>query len=249
MINLKQILNSFTEEKQQEFINYLDKKNKRKDAKNIKLVKILIDDKLSSKEISLKLYKRENKVALHALRKRLFKSLIDFTANISLKDENSIDISLIKHIVSARSFLKQGQYKVGYKILDKAELIANEYQLYAILNEIYHTKIEYINLIKTIDIDEIILKFKENQKQHQLEERLNISYAKITKTLNEIEHQQKIVDLKLVIETIFKENEITISDELSFKSLNQIIKITNLTTIQNFEYWSIEPFLLDTYQI
>ncbi|MBU3012054.1 hypothetical protein KO506_11620 [Polaribacter vadi] len=248
MIDLKQILSSFTEEKQQDFIYYLDKKNKRKDAKNIQLVKFLIDDNFSSKEICLKLYSKENKVALHALRKRLFKSLIDYTANINLKEENSIDISLIKHIISARSFLKKGQYKVGYKILDKAELIANEYQLYTILNEIYHTKIEYVNHLKTIDIDEIILKFKENQQQHQLEERLNIAYAKITKTLNEIEHQQKIIDLKSVIETVFKENEITISNELSFKSLYQIIKITNISTIQNFEYWSIEPFLLETYE-
>ena len=96
MINLKEILSSFTDEQQQEFISYLDKKNKRKDAKNSQLVKLILSDNLSSKEISDKLYRKQNKVALHALRKRLFQSLIDFTANMSMKDENSIDIKLIK---------------------------------------------------------------------------------------------------------------------------------------------------------
>lgn len=249
MINIKEIINSFTDEKQLEFINYLDKKNKRKDAKNIQFVKLLIDDNLSSKEISLRLYKKDNKVALHALRKRLFQSLIDFTANINLKEESSIDILLVKYIVSARAFLKQGQYEVGYKILDKAEITANEQQLYSILNEIYHTKIEYSHRVSTINLDDLIAKFKENQKQHQLEETLNIAYAKIRITLKEIQHQQKIIDIKPMIEGVLEGNSIVISDALSFKSLYQIVQIINISSSQNYEYWNIESFLLETYQV
>ena len=146
MINLKEILTSLPKDKQQEFISYLEKKNKRKDAKNCQLVQLLLTDNHSSKEISEKLYGTQNKVALHALRKRLFQSLIDFTANISMKEENSIDIQLIKHILSARSFLQKEQIKIGYQILDKAIIVAKEYQLFTILNEIYHTKIQYAYL-------------------------------------------------------------------------------------------------------
>jgi hypothetical protein len=249
MIDLKEILHSFTSEKQQEFIHYLDKKNKRKDAKNIKLVKLLAFDNLSSKEISLKLYKKDNKVALHALRKRLFESIIDFTANTNIKEENSIDMQMIKYILAARTLLKKQQYEVGYKILNKAENVANEYQLFSILNEIYHTKIEYSHHISTLNIDELIQRFKENQKQHQLEENLNIAYAKIRKTLHEVNHQQKNIDIKQTIERILKENSITISQSLSFKSLYQIIQITNISSSQNFEYWNIESFLLEMYDV
>ena len=77
----------------------------------MQLVRLLLQDNFSSKEISENLYNKQNKVALHALRKRLFQSLIDFTANLSMKEENSIDIQLIKYILSARSFLKKGQIK------------------------------------------------------------------------------------------------------------------------------------------
>tara|TARA_R110002051_G_scaffold321037_1_gene407650 strand:+ start:636 stop:2132 length:1497 start_codon:yes stop_codon:yes gene_type:complete len=249
MIDLKEIINSFTPEKQQEFINYLEKKNKRKDAKNVQFVKLLADDYSSSKEICMKLYKRENKVALHALRKRLFQSLIDFTANTNLKEENSVDIQLIKYILSARTFLQKGFYEVGFKILGKAAILANEYQLFSILNEIYHTKIEYSHRIKTINFDDLVTEFKENQKQHQLEETLNIVYATIRNTLNEVHHQQKIIDIKLMIETTLEENSIVISDSLSFKSLYQLMQITNISSAQNFEYWNSEAFLLETYSL
>jgi hypothetical protein len=143
MINLNTIIHSFTKEQQQEFINYLEKKNKRKDAKNIQLVKLLSGDGMSSKQICFQLYKKDNKAALHALRKRLFESLIDFTANTDIRKENSVDMQIIKYIIAGRTFLKKRYYEVGFKILDKAKTIAEEYQLFSILNEIYHTKIEY----------------------------------------------------------------------------------------------------------
>lgn len=247
MVDLKEIINSFTQEKQQEFINYLDKKNKRKDAKNIQLVKLLLFDNLSSTEICTQLYNKDNKVALHALRKRLFLSLIDFTANFTIKEENSIDMEMIKYILSARTFLKKGLYKVGGKILNKAEIIANEYQLFPILNEIYHTKIEYAEHFETINFNELVSKFKENQRQHQREEDLNITYSKIRQTLKEINNQQKVTDIKAMIKNTLKEDAITLS-ELSFKSLHQITQIISISSSQNFEYWNIESFLLETYQ-
>ena len=249
MINLKEILISFTEEKQQEFISFLDKKNKRKDAKNIQLTKFLISNNLSPKEICFVLYKSENKVAYHALRKRLFQSIIDFTASTNLKEENSTDIQLIKLILSARTFLQKKQYSVGYKILDKAEIIAREHQLFAILNEIYHSKIQFAYTRQSINMNDLIKSFKENQKQYILEEELNIAYAKIRNTLNEVNHQNKVIDVKTMIENVLEEHKITITRSFSFKSLYQLIQITAISSSQNLEYWNIEPFLIETYQV
>ena len=250
MINLKEILTSFTEEKQQEFISFLDKKNKRKDAKNIQLTKLLISNTFSQKEICIELYHSENKIAYHALRKRLFQSIIDFTASTNLKEENSTDIQLIKFILSARTFLQKKQYFVGYKILDKAETIAKEHQLFMILNEIYHTKIQYAYSVDSLDIDKIVHEFKVNQKQYLLEEELNIAYVKIRNTLKEVNHQSKIIDVKAMIENVLEEHGITtISNSFSFKSLYQLIQIMAISSSQNLEYWNIEPFLIKTYQV
>lgn len=249
MINLKEILFTFTKEKQQEFILYLEKKNKRKDAKNIQLVQLLVSGNLSSSEISIELYKKQNKVALHALRKRLFQSLIDFTANMSMKEESSLDIQLIKQILSARSFLQKGQIKIGYQILDKTIIVAKEHQLFTIINEIYHTKIQYAYEIPTINIDELVIEQKKNLKQHQLEESLNIVYAKIRKVLFEVDKQKKIIDIKLLINESLANENITISNDLSFKSLYQLIQITNISSSQSYDYWNTESFLLETYNI
>ena len=249
MINLKEILSTFTDEQQQDLLLYLDKKNKRKDAKDIKLVRLLILDNLSSIEISNKLYGKQNKAALHALRKRLFQSLIDFTANMSMKEENSIDIKLIKYILSARNFLQKGQIKVGYQILDKTIVIANEHQLFSILNEIYHTKIQFAHLRKDLKLDLLITDFKENQQQLLLEDHLNIAYAQIRRSLVNYQQNKSNLNIKQLIEKVLKEHNITISDSLSFKSLYQIIQITSISSAQKFDYYNIEQFIIDTYKI
>ena len=249
MINLKEVLSTFTKEQQQDLIIFLDKRNKRKDAKNGQLVKLLLEDHLSSTEISHKLYGKQNKVALHALRKRLFQSLIDFTANMSMKEENSIDILLIKYILSARSFLKKGQTKVGYQILDKTTFIAKEYQLFAILNEVYHTKIQYAHLQQNQNLSLLITNFKENQNRLIIEDNLNIAYAKIRASLTNYHQNKSKINIKELIDAILKEQNITVSDSLSFKSLYQIIQITSISSAQKFDYNNIEPFIIETYQI
>jgi hypothetical protein len=181
MINLKEIIIGFTEEKQQEFISYLDKKNKRKDAKDIQLVNLLRTDALSTKEICIKIYEKENKTALHAFRKRLFHSIINFTAITNLKEESSVDMQLITYILSARTFLQKGQIAIGYKVLNKAEIIAKEYQLFTILNEIHHSKIQYSYMNQFINLDEPITIFRENQQQYLLEEELILLTVKLEK--------------------------------------------------------------------
>lgn len=249
MINLKEVLNTFTTEQQQGFLYYLDKKNKRKDAKNIQLTILLISDNLSSTEISEALYGKQNKIALHALRKRLFQSLIDFTANVSMKEENSIDIQLIKYILSARSFLQKKQVKIGYQILDKILIIADEHQLFTIINEVYHTKIQYAHLNHNLNIDEVIILFKENQQQLLIEENLNISYAIIRKSLVDYHHNKSKLDIKALIKNTLNEQNITISDTLSFKSLYQIIQIMSISSAQKSDYHNVEQFIIETYQI
>ena len=143
MTDLNQIVSTFSSDEQQQFINYLERKNKRNDTKNIQLFKLLSKQELDSKAICLKLYKTNKSNAYHALRKRLYQSIIDFTANTNLSEENSVNMQIIKLILASRAFLFQHQFKVAYKLLDKAEVLAKEQFLFPYLNEIYHTKIQY----------------------------------------------------------------------------------------------------------
>ncbi len=249
MIALKSIIDTFNPEDQQKFIVYLQQKNKRKDTKNIDLFKLMTYPDLDSKTICKKLYKTDNCNAYHALRKRLFQSLIDFTANKNLEDENSVDMQIIKYILASRTYLLQKNYDIAYKILDKAERLADEHLLYPILNEIYHTKIQYAPNNPKVDIEQIIIKQKENQKKHQLEDQLNIVYAKLKSLLNTISYEGKVIDFESELESILKDYNIEINKSLSFKSLYQILAIVNISALVTNTYFEIEKFVLKSYKI
>lgn len=247
MTDLNTIVSTFSLEDQQRFVFYLEKKNKRSDTKNIQLFKLLADDELSSKQICQTLYNTDSKGAYHALRKRLYQSLIDFIANINLEEENSVDMQIIKYILASRTFLFQKQSKIAYQILDKAEQLAKEHQLYPILNEILHTKIQYAYLNPTADLEILITDFRSNQKQHFIEEELNLVYAKIRQTLSDMTYKGKVLNFKTILNETLEKHHINIAESLSFKSLYQLMTIVSLSAFATNDYLKIEPFLLETY--
>ncbi len=247
MTDLKAVISIFSSEEQLRFVNYLEKKNKRDDTKNIKLFKLLLEGE-DSQDICFKLYKNGKKNAYHALRKRLYNSLIDFIATAKMEEENSVDMQLIKYIVASRSFLLYNQYEAAYKILDKAEILAKEHLLFPILNEIYHTKIQYAYTNPKVDIEATIKVFKENQKQHYREDQLNIVYAKIRQTLSDITYRGEVIDFQTILKETLAEHNIDINESLSFKSLYQLMKIVSISAFVTNDYLKIESFLLDTYE-
>ena len=249
MIDLHAIVETLSTEEQQKFISYLEKKNKRSDTKNILLFKLLVKNEHDTSAICESLYQSQKKAAYHALRKRLFQSLIDFIANASLEEENSVDMQIIKYILAARTFLLHNKPKVAYKILDKAQLLAQEHFLFPMLNEIYHTKIQYAHSNPSININQLITEFKANQKNYILEEELNIVYAKIRKILNNINNKAEIVDFETILNNTLKAHNISITDSMSFKSLYQLMTIISISAFVTNDYLKTEPFLIRTYSI
>ena len=156
MNNIKQIIATFSKEQQQDFIAYLKKQNKRRDTKNIALFKLLLNENLSTTDVCMTLYGTKKSQAYHALRKRLFKSIIHFSANSSLQNESSIQMDVIKYLLAARSYLQNKHYKTAYKILNKAEAIAQEHQLFALLNEIYNTQVQFAHNLPNLDLNVLI---------------------------------------------------------------------------------------------
>ncbi|WP_298498212.1 hypothetical protein [uncultured Algibacter sp.] len=248
MTELNNIISTLSIENQQKFVSYLEKNNKRKDTKNVQLFNLLLKGDLNSNTICTKLYGNNKKNAYHALRKRLYESLVNFTANKSLQEENSVDMQIIKYILASKSFLQQKQFKVAYKILDKAEKLATEHDLFPFLNEIYHTKIEYAYTYPSIDINSLTLKFKSNQKNIQLEDELNIVYSKMRQTLNNISYKGEVLDFQTILSNTLKEHQINLNDSMSFKSLFQLVTISSISAFVTKDYLKIEPFLINTYK-
>ena len=249
MTDIKSIIDTLNTNEQLQFTNYLKQKNKRTDTKNIQLFKLLASGETDTKFICQKLYKQQNKNAYHALRKRLFDSLIDFTANKNLEDENSIDIQIIKYLLASRTFLLQNNLKTAYKLLDKAERMADENSLFPILNEIYHTKIQYAPTYPEADLETLIQKQIENRKKHQLEDQLNMVYAKLKSVLNKINYDRKIINFEAVLRDTLKDSDIKLDESLSFKSLYQILAIVNISALVTTRYFEIEDFVLKSYAV
>ncbi len=248
MNDLNHIAQTFSKEDSQRFISFLEKKNKRRDAKNIQLFKLLLNNNLNSGDLCFKLYGHSKKEAYHALRKRLYQSIIEFIANSSLQEEKAIDMQIIKYILASRTCLQQKQYKMAYKILDKAEILAEEHHLFPLLNEIYHSQIQYAYTNTEIDINILISKFESNKNHHQLEDRLNIVYAKVRQTLNSLTYKGEVTDFETITNNALNEYNISINDSMSFKSLYQLITIVSLSAFVTNDYLKVEPFLIQTYK-
>ena len=248
MNDVNHIISTFSAENKQRFISFLEKKNKRKDIKNIQLFKLLTKNELDSKALCVALYGSYKKDAYHALRMRLYNTIIDYTANISLEEESSANMKVIKYIMASRTLFQSKNYKAAYKILDKAEAFAKANYLYPYLNEIYHTKIQYAHTNPDVDIDLLVNKFKKNKKKHQIEEQLNIVYAKIKQNLNNINYKDDILDFETLVNNTLKTYDININESLSFKALYQLIEIVSLSAFVTKDYLRIEPFILKSYQ-
>lgn len=246
---LKSIIDTLSSEDKQKFVSYLQQKNRRSDTKNIALFKLLEKGKDNSKTICKHLYNTEKSNAYHALRKRLFQSLIDFTANKNLEDENSTEMQIIKYILASRTFLLQKNYDIAYKILNKAERLADEHLLFPMLNEIYHTKIQYAAYYPKVNLEDVIKKQLNNLKKHQLEDQLNIVYSKLKIVLNAINYEGKVIDFKATLSTILNQHNISFNESLSFKSLYQIVSVVNISATVTTKYHKIEDFVLNSYNI
>ncbi|WP_397363570.1 hypothetical protein [Olleya sp. R77988] len=249
MTDLDHLISSFSSDDQQLFIAFLEKKNKRKDAKNIALFKLISKQSLSAKDICSSLYGRQNKVAYHALRKRLFQSVIDFIATKNLAEESTTEMQLIKLLIAARACMTIKQYNAAYKILDKAEIVAKEHSLFSILNEIYHTKIQFSYAYSNSDLEQYISDYKNNKNNALLEDQLNIVYAKIRQTLNNINYKGAIINFETLINNTFKEHNISQDNAITFKALYQIMSIVSLSAFVTNDFYKIESFLLKQYAL
>ncbi|MCH2195131.1 hypothetical protein [Kordia sp.] len=247
MIAIDVIISEFSTEEQQEFIKYLTYRNKRHDTKNVQLFQLLLA-KYPAKEIPKKLYGKDNKTAYHGLRKRLWSSLVDFMATQSLTHEVSDELEITKRILVARNLLLQKQFKTAFKILDKAEKKAREILHFSLLNEVYHTQIQYAHRTSFAPPLEVLIeKCTANQQDFLQEEKLNMAYAVIQEEVQKVVYKGEIISFQSLIQETYERFGISKEIGLSYKSLYQLAQIVNSIAAVNRTYFAIEPFILENY--
>jgi len=240
---LQSIINTLSTEEQHAFIQNLQQKNRRGDTKNTTLFKLII--KGETDNIVVKLYGKNSKNAFHALCKRLQDSLIDFIALKSFAGETSEELEILKLLLSSRIFFEHKHYKLGFKTLAKAEKSALQLDVYAILTEIYHTKIQYAHLNPAIILNELIISAEKNLALFNREQQMNMAYAHIKEALKS-KKQKSIQD---IITDAFSNFKIGLDNKLTYKSLFQLMSITATAARLQSYYYDSAPFLFRLYEI
>lgn len=239
------ILNIMSSEDLSAFSKYLNSKNKRKDTLNTTLLKMLKTDDIKLNE---KLYGTKNNAAYHALRKRLYSSLIEFMANRSFENNTGEEHEIMRLLMVSKVLFEHKLYKEAFKCLAKAEAKAVKLEHFALLNDIYQTQLQYAHFDKDFDLETAISKSSANRNKLYNEEQLNLAYAVMRKELADIYHNGKITDIQqLITDTLIKFG-ISLKDVLTFKSLYQMLFIANEYASINSDYSLIEPFAKQGYK-
>lgn len=221
------------------FIDYLQQRNKRYDTRNVQLFRALLKGKETEiqQEIGINAY--------NALKKRLTDCLLDFVAIRTLETEALDEIQAIQQVMVARKLIRFEHFKSGFRILKNAERAALRLDQYSILNEIYHTQIEFSDHPLAGDQSEILDKLEQNTEVFLTQERLNVVYALVKKAFKEARYGQRPVNLEEVLQENYRKFSISKQHGYSFKSLYQLANIADIVGTQRNDYHSIQLFFID----
>ncbi|PXY41175.1 hypothetical protein DMB65_09480 [Flavobacterium cheongpyeongense] len=242
---LQEIANMMNEPEIKAFKQYLSKKNKRKDTSNTDLFNSLKTDDIKSKKNILQ---DRSTDAYHALRKRLYDNMVDFMANRSFENDTSQENAVLRLIVVSRLFFEHKLIKTAFKCLAKAEETALKIEHFSLLNEIYMTQIQFAHFNLSEPIEKLIAKFKTNKKQLEYEEQLNLGYAVLRRELAAIQHEGRITNFQSLIKDTIETHGISLKQELTFKSLYQILFIANEYASLNNDFSLIPSFVVKSYR-
>lgn len=245
MNSLNDVISLMTTEEKQSFKTYLRSRNKRDDVQNVRLFKMIQTDDINIEEKFTE--GKNNRDAYHALRKRLYDTLVDFMANRAFEKGTSEPHEVLRLIVVSRLFFEHKLYKAAYKSLAKAEAKAHRLDHFSLLNEIYQLQAQYAHFNTALSMEEVIEKYNANRHRMEMEEKLNMGYALLRKELAEIYHKGKVVDFRSLVKGIMKAQGISLDDILSFKSLYQILFIANEYASMNSDFSLVEPFTEKSY--
>lgn len=218
------------------FDQYLSSRNKRHDAKNTDLFKAL----LNNNQHVLKKKLGDN--AYNVLKKRLTDRLLDFMAESTFEADATEEIVIMKQLLIARKLLVHQKYKLGFKILAKAEKGAVSLQHHSLLNEVYHSYIEHSYHDLAPNQEVVFKKFESNQQQFLIQEKINMVYAVIKKAFNDAEYNGESVNLEELLRINFEKYGISDQVGYSFQTLYQIAHIADITGAYTKNYHSIDVF-------
>lgn len=236
MVSLKDIIHSMSLKEQSSFRVYLTLKNKRHDTRNISLFDAFL------KEEEEVIFKEIGANAYNALKKRVKDRLIEFLASSSLLNEYSSESSIIQLILVSRRLFTHHLYDAGFKLLYKAEKKGIELLHYSLLNEVYHTMIEFSYHNSKLNQDELFKKLISNNHNFLVQEKLNMMYANIQKEYKSKDFESSKLKFDEIYSQAYQRFNIKEDWVSNFKNIYQLAVIFDLHAAEYRNYDDLEVF-------
>lgn len=238
---LSELINLLNHTDKNLFKQFLQRKNKRSDVKNLQLLDLIKTNDIDGIN---KLYNSEkNNDAYYALRKRLQDNLLLFLSQKTFESSHSDTYDALRLVVVGRFLLENDVVKVAFKCLDKAERLAEHLEQFNLLNELLLLKLQYAHLPEAEELEALTARFLQNQLNMQREAKLNLAYAFLRQELREIHLKGKIVNLTALMITTIRKYKISMQDLMTYKSIYQILFIANEYADIQQNYGLIERYI------
>lgn len=223
------------------FRQFLQRKNKRSDVKNLQLLDLIETDDIISLN---KLYdSKKNKDAYHALRKRLQDNLLLFLSQKTFESNHSDTYDALRLVVVGRFLLENDVSKTAFKCLDKAERLAEHLEQFNLLNELLLLKLQYAHLPEAENLEALTARFLQNQSHMQREAKLAMAYSFLRQELQEIHLKGKIINLTTLMITTIRKYKISTQDLMTYKFIYQILFTANEYAAIQQNYGLIEHYI------
>ena len=246
MDSLQELTNLLNNTDNKLFKQFLHRKNKRSDVKNLRLLNLIETDDI--KNISRLYNSQKNNDAYHALRKRLQDNLLLFLSQKTFESSHSDTYDALRLVVVGRFLLENDLAKIAFKCLDKAERLAEQLEQFNLLNELLLLKLQYAHLPGAEGLEALTARFLSNQSNMQREAKLNLAYAFLRQELQQIHLEGKIVNLTTLIITTIRKYKISAQDLMTYRSIYQILFIANEYAAIQQNYGLIERYVNRTNQ-
>ncbi|MFT4600840.1 MAG: hypothetical protein ACI857_001017 [Arenicella sp.] len=253
MDQIQQIIRSFSLEEHKDFRLFIQRKKMKGKRKDLMLYDFFYSQSTPSKEdILIELYDSESakaKNAYHTIRKRLLKEINDFLylkrADLDLTKGGEINktLILIEHLLEHQLF------KLAWKHLEKAELLASEAEFNQQLVWIFDLQIKNFNTeFAHKSLNEIVALRVSANDMFQEDESLKIIGSLVKQELDQIIKKGEDLDLQQITDDLIKQFDLENALFQRPKLLFNFVFLTRTVMLGRKEYSSFEGFLLNSYK-
>ncbi|MFT5823328.1 MAG: hypothetical protein ACI8ZM_004589 [Crocinitomix sp.] len=251
MDDLQQIVHSFSDNKQKEFRQFIQRNRFKTSRMDLDLFNLFVKEKAYGKdEILLALYgkNKEDRNAYHSVRKRLVKHLNDFIYLLQIDNDESLESEISKNLILVRHLFNNNLDKLAWKQLKKSENLANRAELNQQLQSIYELQIaNYDGSFVIGSLKELVKKRKHTAELAQEDQNLKIIGSFVRQELEKVKIEAQDLDLERILDLLL--NTFDMKDSLFRrpKLRYNFVLIARGIILANKEFYSFEEYVINNY--